>query len=159
MAAAGPDEQVFRAHVERGAFKSGEDRGRWRLVSIDWLHAIVCVSAAPRDGGPEEYAFRFEINDYPQTAPTAQPWDLEMDAPLDSGRWPGGTSHVSRAFNPDWNRQAIYLPFDRQAILGHDAWRTQHSHLIWSSDKDITLYLRSLHELLTSQDYTGLRST
>ena len=158
MAAMGPDERVFRAHVKRGVFKSGEARGRWRLASIDWPHATVCVSAASRDAGPEEYAFRFELSDYPQTAPTAQPWDLEKGAPLDTGRWPAGTSHVSRAFNPAWNAQAIYLPFDRQAILGHDAWRTQHPHLIWSPDKDITLYLRNLHELLTSKDYTGPRS-
>lgn len=154
----GPDERVFRAHVGRGAFLSGEDRGRWRLVSIDWPHAVICVSAAPRDGGPEEYAFRFGLSDYPQSPPTAHPWDLESDSPLDTGRWPGGTSHVSRAFNPLWNPRAIYVPFDRQAIAGHDAWRTQHPHLIWSPDRDITLYLRTLYELLNSSDYTGPRS-
>lgn len=158
MAALGPDERVFRTHVRRGTFLSGEDRGRWRLVSIDWPHAIICVSAAPRPGGPDEYPFRFELSNYPQSAPTAQLWDLERDSPLDTGRWPGGTSHVPLAFNPNWNVHAIYLPFDRQAIGGHDAWRTQHPHLIWSPDRDITLYLRKLHELLDSPDYTGHRS-
>lgn len=159
MAATGPDERVFRAHVERGPFLSGEDRGRWRLVSVDWPYAVVCVSAARRERGPEEYAFRFELSDYPQSPPTAQPWDLEREVPLDPGRWPTGASHVARAFNPNWNAQALYLPFDRQAILGHDMWRTQHPHLIWSSDKDITLYLRTLHELLNSPDYAGARSS
>lgn len=158
MVAVGPDERVFRAHVARGVFLSGEDRGRWRLVSIDWPHADICVSASPRPGGPAEYAFRFDLGNYPQSPPTAQPWDLESGVPLNAGRWPGGTSHVQRAFNPDWNAQAIYLPFDRQAIAGHDAWRTQHPHLIWSPDRDLTLYLRTLHELLNSPDYTGPRS-
>lgn len=155
----GPDERVFRTHIERGSFQSGEARRRWRLVSVDWPHAVICVSAAPRDGGPEEYAFRFDLSDYPQSSPTAQPWDLELNSPLDTERWPTGASHVQRAFNPAWNARAIYLPCDRRAIAGHDAWRMQHPQMIWSSDNDITLYLRILHELLNSSDYTGPRSS
>lgn len=155
MADVKPDEKVFRSHVERGPFRSGEDRGRWCLVSIEWPYAVICVAAAARVGGTEEYAFRFELTDYPQAPPTAQLWDLGSGAPLTITRWPTGSYRVPRAFNPNWNPSAIYIPCDRQAILGHDPWRTQHPEMIWSSSSDITLYLRILHELLNSSDYTG----
>ncbi len=157
MATMGPDERVFRAHLERGPFQSGVARGRWWLVSIDWQHALIAVSAAPREGGPDEYVFRFELNDYPQSAPTAQPWDLERGVPLERGRWPTGRSRVPLAFNPNWNYQALYLPCDRLAIPGHEPWRTQHPSMVWSPAGDITQYLRIVHELLNSKDYTGPR--
>lgn len=152
-----PDERAFRAHVAGGAFLRGVARERWRLVSVAWPHAVAAVAAAPRTGSPSEYGFRFELTNYPQTPPTAQPWDLERDAPLAAARWPTGRNRLAGAFNPGWNAAALYLPCDRLAITGHDAWHTQHPHMIWSPAGDITQYLRILHELLTSADYTGAR--
>lgn len=152
-----PDERAFRADVAGGAFLLGAARGRWRLVSIAWPHAVVAIGAAPRPGSPSEYGFRFELTNYPQTPPTAQPWDLERDVPLEPGRWPTGRHRLAGAFNPGWNATALYLPCDRLAIAGHDPWRTQHPHLIWSPAGDVTQYLRILHELLNSADYSGAR--
>ena len=40
------DEQVFRAHLEAGPFQSGVDRGRWRLLSLQWPYALIAVQAA-----------------------------------------------------------------------------------------------------------------
>lgn len=157
MATMGPDEQVFRSHMERGPFQSGVARGRWRLVSIDWPHALIGVNAAARDGGPGEYVFRFDCSDYPASAPTAQPWDLESGTPLEHKRWPTGRSRVPLAFNPNWNPQALYLPCDRLAMPGHDPWREQHPQMVWSPAGDITQYIRIVHELLNSTDYTGPR--
>ncbi len=152
------DEQVFRAHLERGTFLNGVDRGRWRLMSLQWPYAVIAVSA-PKERGPEEYAFRFECTNYPQTPTTAQPWDFELGQPLSIERWPGGREHVERAFNPGWqNGACLYLPCDRVSIVGHEGWRTQHPHMIWSPEGDITQYLRIIHELLNSPDYTGPRS-
>lgn len=153
----GPDEQVFRAHIERGPFQSGVARDRWRLITIEWPHALIGVTAAPRDDSPEEYVFRFDCSNYPASAPTAQPWDLERGAPLEHWRWPTGRSRVPLAFNPNWNPQALYLPCDRLAMPGHEPWREQHPYMVWSSAGDITQYLRILHELLNSTDYTGPR--
>lgn len=156
--AMGPDERVFRAHIAAGPFQSGVDRGRWRLLEIAWPHALIAVSAAPRAGGPEAYELRFECSNYPQSPPTAAPWDVERRAPLEHRRWPGGRSRVPLAFNPSWKGgQCLYLPCDRLSIEGHDPWRVQHPSMIWSPDRDITQYLRVVHELLTSRDYTGPR--
>ena len=153
-----PDQQVFRAHLEAGPFQSGVARGRWRLIGIDWPYVVIAVQAAPRDGGPDEYALRFDCSDYPQTPPTAQPWDPEQAAPLAHEKRPTGHSRVAMAFRTDWNDgRCLYLPCDRGAITGHDGWLAQHQAMIWSPDGDITQYLRIVHELLTSGDYTGPR--
>jgi hypothetical protein len=153
-----PDERVFRAHVAAGPFQSGVDRGRWRLLSITWPYAIISVSADERPGAPSEYAFRFECSNYPQTAPTAQPWDVARDVALDHTHWPGGRERLAFAFNPGWKGgQCLYLPCDRLSIEGHDAWRNQYPAMMWSPTGDITQYLRIVYDLLHSSNYTGLR--
>ena len=89
-----PDERTFRQHVAGGAFLRGQARGRWRLVRITWPHAVIAVSAAPRAGSPTEYGFRFELTNYAQSPPTAQPWNIESDQPLEAARWPTGPNRV-----------------------------------------------------------------
>lgn len=156
----GVDEQVFRSDIAAGPFQSGLDRGRWRLLSIKWPHALIAVQAADTAGGPPDYALRFECINYPQSPPTAQPWDAERDVPLAPERWPSGAKRLSLAFNPGWRGgQCLYLPCDRLSIEGHDPWRTQHPSMIWSPASDITHYLRIVHDLLNSSDYTGPRGT
>jgi hypothetical protein len=153
-----PAEKVFRAHLEKGPFQSGVDRGRWELVSVTWPHSVISVSAAERAGAPSEYSFRFDLSNYPASAPTAQPWNATGNAPLQRANWPGGRGRIQHAFNPDWKGgSCLYLPCDRCAIEGHDPWRVQHSEMIWNPKGDITQYLRIIHDLLDSEDYTGLR--
>jgi hypothetical protein len=152
------DERVFRAHIDMALFQSGVDRKRWRLVSIIWPHAIIAVSAVPRDKSAAEYALRFELTNYPKSAPTAQPWDIDDNSLLEPSKRPHGKSRVPMAFRTDWNNgQALYLPCDRAAIHGHEQWHQQHPSMIWSPDHDITQYLRIVYDLLNSNDYTGQR--
>ena len=154
-----PDERVFRAHLGGGAFRSGEARGRWRLISVNWPKAVVAVHAASRCGAPDEYAFQFDLSGYPNQAPTCMLWDSAKGTPLPPADWPAGTagSRIAHAFNPSWRKNAVYLPCDRQALQGHDQWRTQHRSLLWSPSKDITFFLGILHDLLDSESYTGRR--
>ena len=160
MEATTPAEKVFRAHLERGPFQSGVDRGRWRLASVTWPHSVIAVSATERVNAPSEYVFRFELGNYPVTAPSAQPWNEATNAPLERARWPGGRGRIQLAFNPDWKGgSCLYLPCDRHAIEGHDPWRAQHPDMIWNPKGDITQYLRIIHDLLNSEDYTGIRSS
>ncbi|HEX2909857.1 MAG TPA: hypothetical protein VH186_03545 [Chloroflexia bacterium] len=156
----GPDERVFRADLDKGPFLSGADRGRWRLISVEWPVVIIAVSASERPDAPGEYAFRLDCAGYPQVGPTAQLWDAEQNGPLPPAKWPGGKFRVPAAFRTDWQGgTCLYLPCDRISINGHDNWRHQHPEMIWSPDKDITLYLRTIYDLLNSSDYTGLRSS
>lgn len=150
-----PDEQVFRAHVASADFQAGVDRGDWRLLNVDWPVAFIAVSAAARPNGPHEFVLRFELSNYPVAEPTAGPWDIERSAPLAAELWPKG-ERVGVAFNPSWNMQALYIPCDRLAIQGHDGWKTAHRRFIWDSTRDITFYLRLVHELLNDEDYQGV---
>ena len=149
-----PDERVFRAHVASARFQAGVDRGEWRLVEIAWPHVVIAVSAAPRENGPDEFGLRFDLTGYPAAAPTAAPWDLAEDAPLDPGGWPKG-ERVGRAFNPGWKRDALYIACDRTALVDHQNWITQHPRYLWSPKEDITFYLRLVHELVNDDDYQG----
>jgi hypothetical protein len=151
-----PDERTFHLHVAAGPFQAGADRHEWRLVSIDWPYAVIGVAAAPLPGMPEEVALRFELTNYAQQAPTAQPWDLATGAPLADALWPAG-DQASQVFNPDWNRNALYIPCDRQAIPGHDAWLAQHQPYLWNPDRDITHYLRIVRDVLHRPGYAGVR--
>lgn len=154
----GPDERVFRTHIAQGLFQSGVDHGRWQLESIEWPYALIVVKAAEREHAPEQYTLRFECKNYPQSPPTAQLWDLEKNGPLAYGQWPAGHKRVSPVFRPDWkDGQCLYLPCDRLSIEGHAAWHSQHPSMIWTASSDITLYLRIVHELLNSNDYSGIR--
>lgn len=160
MDAVTPAERVFRSHLDKGPFQSGVDRGRWELVSVNWPHSVISVSAAERNTAPSKYCFRFELNNYPAIAPTAQPWNVAGNGPLHRASWPGGRGRIQHAFNPDWKSgSCLYLPCDRYAIEGHDPWRVQHSEMIWNPKGDITQYLRIIHDLLDSEDYTGLRGS
>jgi|SRR5581483_5452562 len=151
-----PDERTFRKHVAGGPFQAGVDRGDWRLISIDWPHAIIAVAAPPRAHAPAEVALRFELSDYPQQLPTAQPWDANAKAPLPDALWPIG-DRVSQVFNPNWNRSALYIPCDRLALAGHEAWLTQHPAHAWNATRDITHYLRVVREVLREPSYAGVR--
>jgi len=149
------EEAVLRQHLAGGHFRIGVAAGRWRLVSAHWPHVIVAVRAAD----DLEYGLRFECNDYPRTPATAQPWNIEENIPLVPERWPAGRDRIPLAFNPGWkNGNCLYLPCDRQSIEGHANWAQQHPSLIWNPALGIVHYLRIVHDLLNSGDYSGQRS-
>ncbi|MGE3467241.1 MAG: hypothetical protein AB7J13_09935 [Pyrinomonadaceae bacterium] len=155
-----PDEETFRAHLEDGSFLNGVDRDRWRLVSVDWPHAVIAVSAGEREGGPKDFAFRFDVSNYPKDAPTAQPWDEKTDSSLAQAKRPVGTGRVEKAFCWYKDGTCLYLPCDRNALdTGHAAWLNQHPEMIWKPTSDITHYLRIIHDLLHSKDYQGVRGS
>lgn len=155
-----PDQKVFLEHLEAGQFQSGVDRKHWRLISVEWSYSVIAVSAASRPNAPDEYFFRFELTNYPADPPTAQPWDIEKDEPLEHKNWATGSGRIEKAFNPGWNGGiALYLPCDRLALKGHETWIQQHPSMIWSPNGDITQYLRIIYDLLHSESYSGSRSS
>lgn len=152
---AGPDERLFRAHLGMVGFRSGADRGRWRLVSLSWPHAVIAVTAAKRPDSPDEYFLRFELTGYPQQPPMGAPWDPVANAALPDARWPRGEI-VGSVFRTDWqNGQGLYAPYDRSALPGHPDWPTVHRADAWTHDRDISFVLKRVHRLLTDDDYRG----
>ncbi len=152
-----PDERVFRDHVTSVRFLEGVERGRWRIEGeIAWPVALVAVSAAPRENAPTEYFLRFDLSGYPDTAPTATPWNQVSGDILQQELRPKGT-RVGYVFRTDWeNGRALYAPFDRVALDSHSNWRKEHPRGVWDSSKDLTWILQKLHAMLNNDDYTGV---
>jgi hypothetical protein len=154
-----PGELAFLVDTKKAKFQTGLDKQRWRIVegAAEWPAVYIAIRAAARQNAPGEYVFRFDLSGYPAQAPTARLWDAQSGTALEATKWPGGKGRVTAAFNPNWNATAVYLPCDRVALVGHDAWKQQHPHLLWSPNGDITQFLWILYDLLNSSEYEGLR--
>lgn len=154
-----PDERALRADLKRPEFLLGEHRGRWKLVSIEWPHVVIEVSAAARPDSPSAYTLRFECSAYPAQAVTAGLWDSANNLALAHQCWPYGSDRFMKVFRTDWkDGSCLYLPCDRQSFEGHPQWVTDHPAQIWDPAKGILLYLEAVHELLHSSSYHGQRS-
>ena len=147
----GPDQRAFEADVAKAVFRLGKTEGRWRLISLAWPFAFFCVVAM--DG--REYVLRLNCAGYPQVAPTGGPWDMKTDKVLAFDLWPRGRGgRVSAVFRADWKSgTALYLPCDRESLVGHDNWRREMPSKIWRPAEGIVQYLELVHELLQSRDY------
>ena len=147
-----PDLRAFEADLAKARFRLGQAEGRWRPLGVTWPFSLISLTA--KDG--REYVLRFNVSGYPQTPPTSAPWDLVRQSPLAFNAWPrskGG--RLGAVFNPGWkNGTALYLPCDREAIAGHDNWRTEMPSKIWNPVVGIVQYLELVHELLNCRDYT-----
>ncbi len=150
-----PDERALRSALESAAFQSGVDGGRWRLVSLDWPIGIFAVSAAERGNAPLEYGLRIDLPGYPQQAPTATPWDLDLDVQLVPDDRPKG-DRVGHVFRTDWNDgRALYAPWDRGGLGAHAEWAREHPANAWRAGRDLAFFLSRVHELLNADDYLG----
>jgi hypothetical protein len=137
--------------VAKPAFRLGQVQGCWRLISVDWPFAFLGVVA--RDC--REYVLRLNCCGYPQVAPTGGPWDLRTNQVLAFDLWPRGHGgRVSAVFRADWkNGTALYLPCDRESLVGHENWRREMPSKIWRPADGVVQYLETVHELLQSRDY------
>lgn len=150
------DRLLLESDLAASEFRCGEIEGRWRHIATPWPHVVIAVSAAPRPSAPTEYGFRFECTGYRQVPTTCQPWDLVANAPLGLKYWPTGRSIVPSVFRTNWkDGTCLYLPCDRMAIEGHGNWLHEHPGRVWNPSRGIICYLEQLHDLLTSNDYTG----
>ncbi len=145
-----PDEQSLRADLASARFLSGEDRSRWQFKKLEWPFAYINVIARDR----REYTLRLDCGGFPTTPPTGTFWDLATNNKLTFDKWPKGGERLQLAFRPGWkNGDALYIPCDRESIVGHDCWFAQYPQLIWKPAKGISHYLEVVHELLQSRDY------
>ena len=151
-----PDERVFRAHAASAQFRSGVERGHWRTAGdVEWPHVLIAVSAAPRDGAPDEFFFRFNLADYPSVAPTAAPWDPVTGAVLEEAKRPKGDG-LGLVFRSDWEGgMALYAPFDRVALGSHGGWQSRYPRQTWDATKTLAWVLQILHRMLNDAGYSG----
>ena len=149
----GPDQRAFEADVAKAEFLLGKREGRWRLVCAEWPFVFIGIFAKDR----REYVLRMNCAGYPHTAPTAGPWNLSTNTCLEFHLWPQGKGgRVSAVFRTDWkNGSALYLPCDRESVVGHENWFHEMPSKIWRPNEGIIQYLEIVHELLHSRDYTA----
>lgn len=147
-----PDQRAFEADVAKATFLLGQTEGRWRLIGVTWPFVLIAITAKDN----REYVLRLDCAGYPQTPPTGGPWDPDQNAVLAFELWPCGQGgRVTAVFRTDWkNGMALYLPCDRESILGHDNWRTEMPSKIWRPSQGIVQYLELVHELLHCRDYS-----
>jgi hypothetical protein len=148
----GPDQRAFEVDIAKPVFRLGVLEEKWRLYSVSWPFVVIEVAA--RDGC--WYPLRFNCAGYPQVPATAGPWDMARNKVLPFDRWPRGNGgRVTAVFRTNWkNGTALYLPCDRESIVGHDNWRTEMPSKIWRPSEGLPQYLELVHELLNSRDYS-----
>ncbi|RUX23023.1 hypothetical protein EOA27_01790 [Mesorhizobium sp. M2A.F.Ca.ET.037.01.1.1] len=148
----GPDERALQADLAKPAFRLGLMEGRWTLRGLCWPHAFIGVIA--RDG--QEFVLRLSCTGFPANPPTGGPWNMTTNTVLEFDRWPRSNGgRVGAVFNPSWKSgTALYLPCDRESIVGHDNWQTELASKIWRPSGGIVQYLELVHELLNSRDYS-----
>jgi hypothetical protein len=150
-----PDQSLFQAHVEGALFQSGGDAGKWGLPgSPDWPNVVIWV-AADRSIIPAGKIFlRFNLNQYPASAPTACPWDNTTNAKLEPNLYPRLNGKFKLVFRIDWNGgNSLYAPCDRMAMAGHDGWKQIYPYWWWTPEFTIVKYLEFVHLCLNPTRY------
>ena len=154
--AASPDELAVGAALDSGAFQSGVDDGRWRLVEFEWPIGVFAVSATRRDNSPTEFGLRIDLSGYPQQAPTAEPWSIDRRERLTAAERPKG-ERAAEVFRSDWEHgRALYAPWDRVGLAAHSDWASQHRAYAWHPGRDLAFFLRRVYDLLNDDDYLGV---
>ena len=154
-----PDERAFDHYIASPSFQEGLSRGHWRIAGeTEWPFVIVAITAGSRKCGPVEFFLRFDLTDYPASVPTALPWNPATGGKLEEEFRPQGV-RVAPIFRTDWNNgDALYAPFDRQAVARHPDWPQRYPHYAWNTRQGLTPVLNYLHKLLNDEDYTGTQA-
>lgn len=156
-----PDEALFRAHLNDAPFQAGVDAERWGLhgevSQVAWPHPVLWVQADEDLIVSTKVFLRFAVDGYPQSAPTACPWDVDKNCRLDPAAWPKGPGNVTKVFNPGWNNGvALYAPCDRKAMPGHESWKPQFPNTWWQPAFTIVVYLEFVHSCLNRRKYADV---
>jgi hypothetical protein len=136
------------ADLAAARFRVGVMRGYWRQVSYEFPVLILAVAAVEPNGDSSEYCFRFELTDFPGTAPEVKIWDCGGNAVLSKEKRPKGSDRVTKAFQV-WGSDTVYRPWDRKTA-GHNNLARDFPDLAWHPKRDLTFIFEDLHGLLTS---------
>lgn len=161
-----PDQRLFAADLDSAEFRVGALKGYWGLAGTEvlpeppeWPVRILRVQSAAREGAPDRFFLRLDLEGYRTASPTGTFWDLNTGAALIAEKRPKGKkdSRCAKVFRTDWEGGgAFYHPYDRVAATGHPQWITEQPSLIWGSNHTIVDYLEEIHSLLNSGDYLGI---
>ncbi len=143
-----PAETAVDADLSSARFRAGVLRRQWRKVSYSFPALIMAVAAVEPDGTACEFFFRFDLTEFPGTAPAVQIWDIAASSLLAANLRPKGSPRVVEAFKP-WGSDTVYRPWER-ASGAHNNWSQTYPTLAWHPKRDLTFILEDLHGLLAS---------
>lgn len=143
-------QKAISAELEGARFLAGSLRKRWRLISYEYPIMFIGVSNGSPEDNSKEYVFRFELTDFPSTAPDVRIWDLSSNNVLAKDKRPKGSQRVNEAFK-EWNEGNIYRPWERTGVT-HNNWIQDHPELTWHSNRGLIFILEDLHGLISSSD-------
>lgn len=139
--------ELFLLHIDSVEFEEGVDRGKWGIADLprfpDSPFAFFWIKSSTG-----RFYFRFDLNDYNNSAPAGCLWDIEKNAQLLSAQFPKGSEIVTSVFKQPGN---LYAPCDRNN--GHPEWKDHpdYGKWVWVSNADsIVKYLRFLYNVLSS---------
>ncbi|GGJ59798.1 hypothetical protein CDQ92_02130 [Sphingopyxis bauzanensis] len=146
-----PDEAALRRDLVAGAFRIGEERGRWRLARLAFPFAFFEIAAPPMPDSPEWFLLRLRCDGYPALAPTGELWHGALDRALIQEERPRQSGGAYLPSFSTWG-PCLYHPIDR---IGRTHWPDQYADLAWRAGCDITDYLETVHDLLADPLYCG----
>lgn len=153
-----PDQSLFTKHLGEAPFQSGSDSGHWGIANahsnIAWPNAILWVVADPQIVPAGKLFLKFDLQGYPEAAPTSFPWDIEKSTRLENDRYPKLTGTFAKVFRVDWMEgKALYAPCDRLAMPGHETWQGQFPFWWWQPHFTIVNYLKFVRLCLNPIQY------
>jgi hypothetical protein len=161
-----PDQRQFEEDLQSAPYRIGAAKGLWGQAETDalpegaaWPKAFFWMAASPRANAPNRFYVALDLAGYRSVPPTGTFWDPEKKAILEQGKRPKGRpgSRFAMVFRTDWqNGKAFYHPYDRVAAQGHNDWRKQQPHLIWTSSHTVVDCLDEFQSLLMTGDYIGV---
>ena len=133
--------------INSACFRAGKRKGMWRVLSDNFPEMVIAVTATEPDGCMSEYAFHFELTDYPTAAPSVHPWDVGKNTFLPAEKRPRGNSKVEYSFKFWSNTGPVYRPWERESGA-HNNWATTHPELTWSPNRNLCFIMEDIHDIL-----------
>jgi hypothetical protein len=156
-----PDLVAFLQDLDSAEFVDGIANSHWGLVCIEWPIALCWIAPAKRAGGPNRFFVRMECSGYPHARPTGTIWDIDKNARVENALWPKGRARIAAIFRLDWKDGcAFYHPYDRIAFDDHmkngNDWTKKYPNKLWTPKHTIVHWISEFHELLNTNEYTGV---
>jgi len=141
-----PAAQRVEAELASPAFADGVGAGRWRVIVSAFPTLDIMIAATEPDGRASEYGFRFELSNFPATAPRVRIWDFNANTALAAPARPKGGRRVQVAFQ-NWSDDTVYRPWERNTGP-HNSIAANSPHFAWRPDRTLAFILEDLHGIL-----------
>jgi hypothetical protein len=141
-----PAARRVEADLASLAFAAGVEAGRWRIVASAFPTLDIMIAATEPDGRASEYGVRFELSNFPATAPRSRIWNFAADTPLATPERPQGNRRVQVAFQ-SWGDDTVYRPWERNTGP-HNSIAANSPLFAWRPDRTLAFILEDLHGIL-----------